>query len=126
MSPKPPTRDVFKGLPRRIHVGPHTYRVVVSTELEDKDLVDCNGMSYHEDFKILLNENMSSQLAAEIVQHEVSHCVNMVYGVEDGATEEFMVTQHSKGITEVWLRNPRLHNWMVKTIRLIRKESTKD
>lgn len=118
--------DVFKGMPRRIQIGPRTYRVSFSNPDNDSDLVDSYGITHHEEFRIVLHEDMPAMLAAEIVQHEVSHCINAVYGVEDGAEEEHMVTQHSRGLTEVWIRNPRLHNWVVKTVRRARKESKED
>lgn len=118
--------DVFKGLPRRVHIGPRTYRIKLANPDNDADMLENYGMTHHEEFRIVLAEDMPAMLAAEIVQHEVSHCINAVYNVEDGADEEFAVTQHSRGITEVWIRNPRLHNWMIKTIRRARKEASHD
>jgi hypothetical protein len=118
--------DVFKGLPRRIQIGPNTFRVIVGTPESNPDLEENNGMTYMQKFQIHLLEGMPAQLAAEIVQHEVSHCINNVYGVDDDSSEEHSVTQHSKGLTELWLRNPRLLNWMVKTIRNVRKEAARD
>lgn len=120
------TKDVFKGLPRRVQIGPNTYRIKLSNPTETPDLVENFGMTYGEEFRIVLHEDMPAHQAAEITQHELSHCINEVYGVDDESTEEHTVTQHSKGLTELWLRNPRLHNWFVKTIRRARKEASRD
>lgn len=120
------TVDVFKGLPRRVQVGPRTFRVVLTNADKTPDLDGNWGLTDDEQFRIYLHEDMPAHMAAEIVQHEVSHCVNAVYGVDDDSTEEQFVTQHSRGLTEVWLRNPRLHNWIIKTIRRARKEASRD
>jgi hypothetical protein len=121
-----PAIDVFKGLPRRIHVGPNTFRVVITDAKGNADLEDNYGMTYLEKFQINLHQDMPAQRAAEIVQHEITHCINSVYGVDDDSDEETFTTQHSKGLTELWLRNPRLLNWMVKTVRNARKEAARD
>jgi hypothetical protein len=121
-----PDTDVFKGLPRRVQIGARTYRIRVTDQSECADLEDSYGMTYHEEFRVALHKDMPAHLATEIVQHEISHCINAVYGVDDESTEEQFVTQHSRGMAELWMRNPRLLNWFVKTVRRARKEATRD
>jgi hypothetical protein len=114
--------DVFKGLPRRILIGPYAFRISIVDE-GDPVLDGNDGMSVIGKFRIYLPRTLAFQRCAEVVHHEISHCVNWVYGVGDDSSEEHFVTQNSKGVVETRLRNPRLDNWMNKTLRRMRKES---
>lgn len=118
--------DVYKGLPRRVHVGGYTFRVAISTSDACEHLVDADGMCVFSELRIYLRADLDLQLAVNTVQHEVTHAINFVYGVTDDSTEEQFTTQHANGQTEVWLRNPRLMNWQVKQIRRLKKESSRD
>lgn len=119
--------DVFKGLPRRVHVGHATFRIVVCAPADSVHLADENdGCTVLQEYKIFLNNEMHLQAAVEVVQHEVTHAINWVYGVDDDSTEEQFTTQHSKGQLEVWMRNPRLLNWIVKQLRLMKKQASRD
>jgi hypothetical protein len=118
--------DVFKGLPRRLHIGAHTYRVVLSSPAKCEDLVENHGVTDFENFKIYLDETMPAHLAATIVQHEVTHCINLLFGIDDDSTEETFTTQHSRGQIDFWIRNPRAFTWMAKSLRRIRQEAARD
>lgn len=119
--------DVFKGLPRRLHIGAHTFRVVITSHAKGcDDLKDNFGVTDFEAFTIHLNEDMPPHQALVIVQHEITHCINDVFGVTDKSTEEQFTTQHSKGLVELWLRNPRLYTWMTKTLKRVKKEASRD
>lgn len=121
-----PTPDVFKGLPRRIHVGAATFRVVVTHEGDCEYLEGNHGCAVFNDFRIYLSKDVNLQTALNTVQHEVTHCINWVYGVTDDSTEEQFTTQHSNGQIEVWMRNPRLLNWITRSLRAIKKEAARD
>lgn len=125
MSPAPvEPDDLFKGLPRRLQIGAYTFRVSVVDQDHEK-LAGNEGMTHFDEFRIYLHPKLG-QRALEVVQHEITHCVNWVYGIDDDSTEETFTTQHSKGLTELWMRNPRLWNWFAKTLRQARKDSAKD
>lgn len=117
--------DPYKGLPRRIHVGHACFRVVIADE-SNEFLEDADGCAVFHEFRIYLRENLPLQLAVNVVQHEVTHCINWVYGVTDDSTEEQFTNQHTNGLQEVWLRNPRLLNWQVKQLRRMKKEASRD
>jgi predicted mannosyl-3-phosphoglycerate phosphatase (HAD superfamily) len=123
---KPAEPDVFKGLPRRIHVGGHTYRVLIQSVEENAELENAFGLTDLEKFRIHLFVGMPASQALEVVQHEVSHVINDVFGVTDDSSEEQFTTQHSKGLIEIQLRNPRYVNWINKTLRRVRKEASRD
>jgi len=116
---------VYHGLPRRIHIGPYTFRVVFATARHEQ-LRDSDGCCVFSELRIYLRTNLNLQLAVNTVVHEVTHAINFAYGIEDGATEEFFTTNHSTGQVDVWVRNPRLMNWYVKQIRRIRQEAEHD
>lgn len=120
------TTDVFKGLPRRIHVGAHTFRVIVTDVAGCPELETSYGLTDLEKFRIHLHQDMPAHQALVIVQHEVTHCINDIFGVTDDSDEEHFTTQHSKGLVEVQLRNPRYVNWMNKTLRRMRQEAARD
>lgn len=118
--------DVYKGLPRRIHVGAYTFRVVIAAAAGHEHLEDADGMTVFDELRIYLRAGPNLQLALNTVMHEVTHAINWVYGVTDDSTEEQFTAQHTNGQLEVWMRNPRLLNWKVKQLRRIKKESSRD
>lgn len=118
--------DVYHGLPRRIKVGAYTFRVLIGTPETYSDLEGCDGITDFEKFRIYLHENIARQRALNVVQHELTHAINWVYGIDDGAQEEHITTQHTNGLVELQMSNPKVINWIVKTLRLVKKENAKD
>lgn len=116
--------DIFKGLPRRIQIGAFTFRVSIVEPDSDK-LAGADGMTRFDEFRIYLHPKLD-QRVLEVTLHEILHCINWVYGVDDASSEEHTTTQQSKGLTELWLRNPRLFNWTARTLRRLRKEGARD
>lgn len=118
--------ETYKGLPRRIHVGPTTFRVVICRADDSAYLEDADGCCVFDEFRIYLRDTLPLQRAVNTVIHEVTHAINWVYGVTDDSTEEQFTTQHTNGLLEVWIRNPRLLNWKVKQLRRMKKEASRD
>lgn len=118
--------DVYKGLPRRIHVGPHTFRVVIAPADGSPHLVENDGCTVFDEYRVFLRDNLPLQGAVTTVLHEVTHCVNWVYGVTDESTEEQFTTQHAVGQLEVLMRNPRLLSWVAKQVRRMKHEAAQD
>lgn len=118
--------DVYHGLPRRIKVGQYTFRVLIGTPATYADLEGCDGITDFNKFRIYLHEGIALQRAINVVQHELTHAINWVYGIDDGAEEEHITTQHTNGLIELWMSNPKVVNWFVKNLRLVKKENAKD
>jgi hypothetical protein len=118
--------DVFTGLPRRVKIGQYTFRVLVSNATEAPILEDCDGITDFETFRIYVDESLHRQRAVNVVQHELTHAINWVYGISDGAEEEHITTQHTNGQIELWVSNPKVVNWFVKNLRAMRRENSKD
>jgi hypothetical protein len=118
--------DVYNGLPRRVKIGQYTFRVLISKHSESPDLEHCDGLTDFEKFRIYLDESLPRQRAINVVQHEFTHAINWVYGVDDGAEEEHITTQHTNGLIEMWVSNPKVMNWFVKNLRAMKSENAKD
>lgn len=118
--------DPYHGLPRRVKIGQYTFRVIVSNAQDSPDLEGCDGITDFEKFRIYLDETLPFQRAVNVVQHELTHAINWVYGINDGADEEHITTQHTNGLVAMWVSNPKVVNWFVKTLRLMKRASEKD
>lgn len=114
--------DVFKGLPRKVAIGQYTFRIQV-VESTDPRLEDRDGITLTGEQRVFLSESQNPQTALNTVQHELSHCINWARDVTDDSDEETFVTQHTYGLVELWLRNPRMHAWLNKMVRQVRKAS---
>jgi len=118
--------DVYTGLPRRVKIGQYTFRVIVSNKTDSPDLEGCDGITDFEKFRVYLDESLPLQRAVNVVQHELTHAINWVYGVDDGALEEHITTQHTNGLVEMWMSNPKVVNWFVKQLRALKSANKKD
>lgn len=118
--------DVYNGLPRRVKIGQYTFRIVITTADQNDILEGCDGITDFETFKIYLHEHLARQRAINVVQHELTHAINWVYGIDDGAEEEHITTQHTNGLIELWVSNPKVVNWFVKNLRAMKRENAKD
>jgi hypothetical protein len=118
--------DVYNGLPRRIKIGQYTFRLLVSNPVESSILTDCDGITDFETFRIYLDEKLHRQRAINVVQHELTHAINWVYGIDDGAAEEHITTQHTNGLIELWVSNPKILSWFNKNLRAMKRENSKD
>lgn len=118
--------DVFNGLPRRVKIGQYTFRLTVSTPTENPILEGCDGITNFETFRIYLDDTLHRQRAVNVVQHELIHAINWVYGVNDGAEEEHITTQVTNGLVEMWMSNPKVVSWFNKNLRATKRENAKD
>lgn len=118
--------EVYNGLPRRIKIGQYTFRIVISNKEASPDLEGCDGITDFEKFRIYLDESLHRQRAINVVQHELTHAINWVYGVNDGAEEEQITTQHTNGLIELWVSNPKVFGWFAKSLRAMKRENAKD
>lgn len=118
--------DVYHGLPRRIKIGQYTFRITVGSADKHELLEGCDGITDFETFRIYLDEKVHRQRAINVVQHELSHAINWVYGIDDGAEEEHITTQHTNGLIELWVSNPKVFSWFARSLRAMKRENSKD
>lgn len=120
--------DWAKTLPRRIGIGAYTFRVQIVPADHPKLCQtgngerDCDGFTDTEEMRIYLWDGMSVSRVLNVMQHEVSHAINWVNNVFDGSEEETFVENNTNGLVEVQVRNPRYLTWVVRMVRLFKKE----
>jgi hypothetical protein len=117
--------DVFHGLPRRLKIGQFTFRVKVLEKVQVEE-DQCFGSADLENQVISLVSKLRLEQAVNTVQHEITHCINYVYGVDDDSTEEQVTTQHTNGQIAFWLDNPKAFAWLARSLRAIRAAAKKD
>lgn len=105
-------------LPKPIRVGHYKVRFEVVPENydhEEDDTKDAWGF-YVPKYKVIyLDPELEEHpiMLAEVLIHEVQHAINDVYGVEeDTHSEEKMVTQGSRGWTQVMIDSPELMDFI--------------
>lgn len=117
--------DLFKGLPRHIQIGQYTFKLYV-VPAADERLGERDGMTYTGLNKVYLREDMDLQTCLNVVVHELTHCINWARDVADPSGEEEFTTQHTYGLVEMLIRNPRYLCWVNKHVRALRKEAASD
>lgn len=117
--------DLFKGLPRRFQIGSYTFRMKVVPP-DHVELGGNNGLTDAEQAVIYINQDIGIARCLEVVQHELTHAINWVYGVKDESDEETFTTQHSKGLVDLGMKHPRWKTWENKMLRTMRKQASKD
>lgn len=126
--------DLIKKLPRRIFVEQYEFHLKLvdegaaelkttttkedgtSEEEEGDGLTDFNGR------RIYFCKTLPLHRFVEVVVHEFIHAINWNRDVEDGSTEEEFTTKFSPGFVRFLLDNPRMHQWLNRAIREIRKQ----
>lgn len=102
-------------LPRRVHVGPHTYRVVcdaVAMAVECRDAgEDLVGRCSHRTLTIHIEPDQAASQMRDTLLHEVLHAVaNMTAldGEWGDEREEETILRLAPALLDVLRRNPRL------------------
>lgn len=99
-------------LPKPVKIGAHTWKFkrMLKTPKEGAPYepqygdFGCCDYSTH---IIWIAPHSGTQLA-ETVFHEITHAINEMTGVQDGATEEHFTTQSAKGWVAVLKDNPHI------------------
>lgn len=120
-----PIHPLFATLPRRVSIGTNTFRIYV-VPADHPKLEESNGMTYTGVNHIYVSGRQEPDSAVRMldtVLHELAHAITHTRGVEDGSEEETFVTQHTTGLVELLMRNPRVHTWINRAMKLIRAET---
>lgn len=101
--------------PRKIHVGPHTYRVVVDTAAMNAESVDAGealvGRCCRRSQTIYVEPDQHPSQRRDTLLHEVLHAVASVTALESewgDEREEEIVLRMTPALLDVLRRNPRL------------------
>lgn len=118
--------DCFGTLPRKIRVGSFTYRIMLLHPDDGRLRLDNNPSYAVTDttaLRIYVDESMERENALTVIIHELQHCINAVFGVDDASSEEHVATQSGMGWFNIWMENPKLLTWVGRMTREIRRES---
>jgi hypothetical protein len=119
-------KQMIDELPKKVFVGAYVFKIVPCTTgdklLKSKGNAVNDGLTNTETYTIALDRGMTLKRLMEVVLHECIHCLNWVRDVEDGSTEEHFTTQLAISMTDFWLDNPRLIQWINRAARQIKKE----
>lgn len=118
--------EVYLGLPRKIRIGQYTFRITISNAEKHPVLDGNDGVTDFSQFRIYLDESLHRQRAINVVQHELTHAINWVYGVADGSEEEHITTQHTNGLIELWISNPKVFGWFARSLRTLKRENAQE
>lgn len=105
--------------PKRITVGPHTYRVVVDRGAIDRISAQADrhvGQCDHETLTITVDPDLAPSQMAETVLHETLHAAMSLIGACDVLSfdqEESVVRRLSPVLLEALRANERLVSWLV-------------
>jgi hypothetical protein len=118
-------------LPRKIWIG--TYEVSVQSvppnspkldPIEPGEETRLRGM-FDPDVEppeIFVDQTLGGIQLLEIINHEITHAINYVYDIQDGAQEEDVAETHGRAWSMFYVANPRYQRWLVSLCNAIRKE----
>lgn len=98
-------------LPKKVYIGYQDINIIVD------DLIDCQGVYLAEKSQIKINDGMEAREALNTILHECLHGIFYTYGikkvVDDDEKEEQIVSMLGNGLTELFIRNKNLVDWIV-------------
>jgi hypothetical protein len=104
-------------LPTSIRIGPFDYKVDRLTDLEVSRL-DRWGDCWPGQFVIRIAPSIPSAVkVADAMLHEIMHAMFNAFHVENGDSQERIVTALGTGWTQVYRDNPWLLDWLKECLR---------
>ncbi|MDR3538792.1 MAG: hypothetical protein P4L71_20015 [Acetobacteraceae bacterium] len=97
-------------LPEPVKIGYRTYHVEAWEHLAAMS-AERRGECSHIEHVIRVDTVYGKTETAEILLHEILHAVWTVFRLEEGDTEERIISASANGLTAVWLDNPGLLAW---------------
>ena len=110
---------MMSGIPQRVFVGPHCYRLLVDANAIAKASVQEGApiLGYCEkaETRIVIESNLVESLEREVVVHELLHAMCSLAGLDDELgedVEERVVTRLAPIIVDVLERNENLCGYL--------------
>lgn len=119
---------VYDKLPKKVWIGTYEFTIHVVDRNHDKlkskgaDDPDADGITTFAGQTIHIANDMTASLVLETVWHEITHAINWVNDIEDGADEEMICNLHGKAWSKFFIENPRFGRWFQAQCIAIRKE----
>lgn len=108
--------EALERLPSTVSIGHHEFALSVVSGLVTNSQ-NVFGQCHLGAFTIEISDSLPSPTkAAETVTHEILHALWWNYCVYDDDKEERIVSKLGGALTDLWLRNPALLDWIRKTL----------
>lgn len=110
---------MFKGLPKKIRVGPYTVKIELCSTLASSDGLGDWAQYDLLERKISIDKNQPcTGAAAAHVLHEVLHSIWHLGAIENAAVEEERIVEtFATWLTSVFKQNPALLRWYAATLK---------
>ena len=98
--------------PRKIKVGYRDY-AITNIDGEKEGVI---GQACHQERQIKIDITRSDLEKAEILLHEILHCIGVFTVTPEKELSERTVGMLSRGIISVWRDNPKAFRWIAEVI----------
>src|SRR4051812_48409118 len=114
---KVPRRIWLRNQPIKIDVVAPDHPVLAECDARGHTLFDNSGGT-----TILISNALGISAFLEVVIHEITHVINFLWDIDDGAEEEAMATAHGEAWAMLLVANPAYQRWLTRTVNMLRKE----
>jgi hypothetical protein len=109
--------------PERVWIGTVEYAIhVVPKDHPKLDHGETHGITEFDPTEIHISGDLSLTPFMETIWHELTHAIDDIAGIEDGAIEEDIADRHGKAWSQFWINNPRFQRWWTKACVQVRKD----
>lgn len=109
--------------PDRVWIGTAEYVIhVVPADHPKLDGGETDGITEFAPTEIHIAESLALPAFMETIWHELTHALNDVVGIEDGAEEEAIADRHGKAWSQFWINNPRFQRWWARACVAARRD----
>ena len=115
-------KELMEALPSKVKVAGTVFKIKRVSSGEEGLDEDADGMTLFDRHMIVIDHGLTLQRTFNAVYHEIQHCVNSEFDIDDGVDEENVAKNSANGWTSVFIDNPRLVTWFRKVSTFLRKE----
>ena len=116
-------------LPKKVEVGTYEFPIQIIHAGDPRLGEDADGITFFgspDELQvsrcILIAGRLGPKKTLEVVLHEVTHAINYVSNIDNGADEEEIAERHGAAWAQFWLDNPRLLRWLNYVVERIKQE----
>jgi len=108
--------------PERVWIGTVEFALnLVPAEHEKLDGGESDGCSEWNPPALYVCNSLRLSELLETMWHELTHAVDFVSDIEDGAIEEDIADKHAKVWSQFWINNPSFQRWWTQACVAIRR-----
>lgn len=81
------------------------------------DMGNCSGFVSHEALTIHIKQGLPAQKLAEVIVHELTHCILYAFHSQNEEDEESQVDRTARGFACLMRDNPELFEFLAEAVR---------